>query len=60
MGNRFCYFPIILLGKKELVILMFSDCWCSVSLPRGVMGWSVECDCGISWSYSLFNAFKPV
>ena len=21
----------------------------SLTLPRGVMGWSVECDCGISW-----------
>ena len=21
--------------------------------PRGATGWSVVCDCGISWSYSL-------
>ena len=23
------------------------------TLPHGAMGWSVVCDCGISWSYSL-------
>ena len=27
---------------------------CSVSLPHGAVGWSPVCDCGISWSYSLF------
>ena len=26
---------------------------CCVSLPRGAMGLSAVCDCGISWSYSL-------
>ena len=25
----------------------------SVSLPRNVVCWSVVCNCGISWSYSL-------
>ena len=30
------------------------DRWCSVSSPRGAIGWSAVCDCGISWSYSLF------
>ena len=29
------------------------DCWCSVALPHGVVGWSAVCDCGISCSYSL-------
>ena len=24
-----------------------------VSFPRGALGWSAVCDCGISWSYSL-------
>ena len=34
------------------------SCSChSVSLPRGAMGWSMVCDCAISWSYSL--AFRP-
>ena len=23
---------------------------CSVPLPHGAVGWSVLCDCGISWS----------
>ena len=23
-----------------------------VALPHGAVGWSVVCDCGISWSYS--------
>ena len=23
-----------------------SNCWCSVSLPRGAVGWSAVCDCG--------------
>ena len=23
-----------------------------VTLPRGAMGWSAVCDCGISWPYS--------
>ena len=26
---------------------------CCVALPRGTMGLSAVCDCGISWSYSL-------
>ena len=30
-----------------------SDYCCSVSLPLGAVGWSVVCDCGISWLYSL-------
>ena len=29
----------------------------SLTLPRGAIGWSVECDRGISWSYSLFNIY---
>ena len=27
-------------------------------LPRGAVGWPMVCDCGISWSYSLF--VKPL
>ena len=26
---------------------------CSVSFPRGAVGLSVVCDCGISWPYTL-------
>ena len=33
-------------------ISMSCDC-CSVSLPRGAVGWSVVCDSDICWSYSL-------
>ena len=28
-------------------------CKCSVALPRGAVGWSAVCDCGISCLYSL-------
>ena len=44
---------IILLGKRELVALLNLSSWCLVmvewlALPRGAMGLSVVCDCGIS------------
>ena len=26
---------------------------CCLALPHGAIGLSVDCDCGISWSYSL-------
>ena len=32
---------------------------CCVALPRGAMGLSADCDCGISWSYSL-TIFKSL
>ena len=31
-----------------IVFLMSCDCWCSVALPHGVVGWSAVRDCGIS------------
>ena len=31
-----------------------------VALPRGAIGLSAVCDCGISWSYSLFLKTKNV
>ena len=40
-------FAIILVGKRELIALLVS-CDCCVALPRGVMGLSAVCDCGIS------------
>ena len=51
-------FAIIVMGKREKVALLLSfcmscRCYCSLTLPRGVMGWSVVCDYGISWLYSL-------
>ena len=53
--SRFCCallyvhssFAIILMGKGELVALL-SLSSCCVALPRGVMGLSAVCDCGIS------------
>ena len=40
-------------GFSLIVYFMSCDCLCSVALPRGSVGWSAVCDCGISWSYSL-------
>ena len=38
------------------MFLLSSGCnICSVSLPHGAVGWSVVCNCGISWSYYLFS-----
>ena len=45
-------FAIILMGKRELVVLLSlsylvpRDCY--VALPRGAMGLHAVCDCGIS------------
>ena len=25
---------------------VYLNCWCSVSLPHGAVGWSAVCDCG--------------
>ena len=46
-------FAIILMGKRELVALLSLSCLlvsrdCCVALPRGAMGLSAVCDCGIS------------
>ena len=30
------------------VLQMDCDCYCSLTLPHGAMGWSAVCDCGIS------------
>ena len=30
------------------VFLVSCVCYCSVALPRGAVGWSALCDCGIS------------
>ena len=43
--------------KRELIALRSLSSWglviVCVALPRGVMGLSAVCDCGISRSYSL-------
>ena len=49
-------FAIILKWKRKLVALLFAIivlqmyCYykCYVALPHGTVGWSAECDCGIS------------
>ena len=47
-------FAIILLGKRERVALrLLCRCYRPLTFPRGAKGWSVVCDCGIFWSYSL-------
>ena len=40
-------FTIIFMGKRELVALLCLSSWCLVALPRGAVGWSAVCDCGI-------------
>ena len=43
-------FSIILMGQRELVALLSLSSWCLVIVapPRGVMGLSAVCECGIS------------
>ena len=42
-------FAIILMGKRELVALLSLSSWCLVIVvPRGTMGLSAVCECGIS------------
>ena len=45
-------FAIILMGKRKLVALLkfvfLVSRGCCVALPRGFMGLSAVCDCGIS------------
>ena len=37
------------MGKRELVALLNLSSWCPVmALPRGAIGLSAVCDCGIS------------
>ena len=54
-----CYFESILVLQSSsreresrllsfVVSLMSCYCECSVALPRGAVGWSLVCDCGIS------------
>ena len=39
---------------------MSCECYCSVALPHGAVGWYMYavCDCGNSWSYS-FTFYTP-
>ena len=40
-------FAITLIGKRELVVLLFLSSWCLVALPHGAVSLSAVCDCGI-------------
>ena len=54
-------FAITLLRKgradcfTSIVILLSFGCLCFVSLPNSTLSWSMVCDCGISWAYSIFK-----
>ena len=42
-------FAVTLMGKRELIALLFMVFLdCCVALPRGAIGLSAVCDCGIS------------
>ena len=38
---------------EQKVVAFACGCLYSVSLSRGTVGWSLVCDCGISFSYSF-------
>ena len=48
------FFAIILMGMRQLgslnlfVFLVSCDCYCYLSLSRGMVGWSAVCDCVFS------------
>ena len=42
-----------------IVFLLSRDCYSSVSLPRGAVGLSVACECGISMGGSRGGAGGP-
>ena len=50
-------------GQKGLILEvteLICDCYCSLTLPHGAVGWSAVCECGISWSYSLFFTLSHI
>ena len=49
----FSSLAIILPRKRELDALLCVVAVCSLSLPRGAMGWAFP-------SHSLFNPYKPI
>ena len=58
-------FKIISPGKRELVALLVclstsNDLLTYMTFPRGVVGWSRVCECGISWSYLLTFLFQRI
>ena len=59
LGHRFVmqyfwsYIPLGKRGRYFCGILNVICCCRSLPLPHGTVGWSVVCNCCISWSYSL-------
>ena len=41
-------------GNWLLYFVFLVSCGCCVALPHNATGLTANCDCGISWSYSLF------
>ena len=50
--------------RGHVVILLWYSEWHLSSfflpLPNGAVGWSVVCDCGISWSYSFTIKYRKI
>ena len=44
---------LLLLPVFVGVLCLFIILWCGTYCSFWVVGWSVVCDCGIFWSYSL-------
>ena len=54
----FACFAVNTLGEERAArlpyfycLLGLGYCYCSLPLPHGAEGWSLECHCDISWSY---------
>ena len=52
------------MGKREVgcftvsLFIMSCSCYCSATLPRGAVGWSEVCDCGVSDHTHFLIQFK--
>ena len=65
-GGRCCPLFSANLAEEEITgcFTLCYGCVCSESLPNAAVGWSVVCDCVISWlyilaySFSMFSLFK--
>ena len=64
-----CFVVLLCVRSSFAIILLVKGGWmlcfvflvsrgCCVALPCGAIGLSAVCDCGISWSYSLFLTLR--
>ena len=61
VGNQYISDSLLLyFNCISAVSLLSCGCLCSVSLPRGSMGWSAVSDRGISWVCSFFVLFDDM